>query len=141
MTAFPHGDIFTEVLLSGKAWRKAIGWRFLRFPGRWCSWVILCTGRSGSSPGRRFWRERTWPAIPAVFSKRAKPASLLALVECVGPAGSATPALTATVGPEFGLAAASGSVMIPALKAGESALIKIPSVTAGADPTGMFRLA
>jgi WD40 repeat protein len=71
---------------------------------------------------------------------KGETSSLLAVVECIGPAGSGTPALSATIEPEMGLAAASGFVSIPALKAGESALIRIPSVTAGADPTGMFRL-
>jgi hypothetical protein len=48
--------------------------------------------------------------------------------------------LTAFVEPDMGLTAASGSVAIPALKAGQTVVVRVPSVTAGADPTGMFRL-
>jgi hypothetical protein len=48
--------------------------------------------------------------------------------------------MSAIAEPDWGLAAASGSVAIPALKAGQNAVVRIPSVTAGGDPTGMFRL-
>jgi hypothetical protein len=65
---------------------------------------------------------------------------LLAEIECVGPPGTATPALSAIAEPEMGLAAASGSVAIPPLKAGQTAVIRIPSVTGGTEPTGRFRL-
>ena len=54
--------------------------------------------------------------------------------------GSSTPALTAGVEPEMGLTAASGVVTIPAMRAGETVIVRIPSVTAGDDPTSMFRL-
>ena len=66
--------------------------------------------------------------------------SLLVLLECVGPSGSGTPAMTAVAEPGMGLAAASGSVVIPPLRAGQSAVVRVPSVTAGEDPTGGFRL-
>jgi hypothetical protein len=72
--------------------------------------------------------------------EHGKTSPLLVQVDCAGPAGSSTPAYTATVEPEMGLTAASGSVNIPALKAGESFMVRIPSVTAGDDPAGRFRL-
>jgi hypothetical protein len=42
--------------------------------------------------------------------------------------------------PGIGLAAAGGAVTIPALKAGQSAIVRVASVTAGNDPNGMFPL-
>ena len=72
--------------------------------------------------------------------QKGETSSLLILLECVGPAGSGTPAMTAIAEAEMGLAAASGSVAIPALRAGQNVIVRVPSVTAGADPTGMFRL-
>src|ERR1017187_8063705 len=48
--------------------------------------------------------------------------------------------MTATAEPEMGLVAASGSVAIPPLMSGQKVVVRVPSVTAGADPTGMFRL-
>jgi hypothetical protein len=72
--------------------------------------------------------------------EKGETSSLLVILECVGPDGSSTPAMTATAEPETGLDAASGSVVIPSLKPGQNAIVRIPSVTAGSDPTGMFRL-
>jgi hypothetical protein len=72
--------------------------------------------------------------------KTGESAPLLVLVECVGPAGSGLPSLKAVAEPELGLTAASGDVTIPALSSGQTAVIRVPRVTAGADPTGMYRL-
>lgn len=140
VSAFPHGDIFTEALLSGGSVAESY---WLSLPQ--VSWQMVLLG----DPLYRPFAAKPRPSLVARayaagnssgILEKGGTSSLLVLVECVGPAGSATPALTASVEPEMGLAAASGSVMIPALKAGQSALIKVPSVTAGADPTGMFRL-
>jgi uncharacterized protein (TIGR03790 family) len=140
VTAFPHGDIFTELLLSGESVAESY---WLALPQ--VSWQMVLLG----DPLYRPFGIKARPSLVARayvagnstgILQKGETSSLLTIVECVGPAGSGTPALTATIEPDFGLAAASGTVSIPALKAGESALIKIPSVTAGADSTGMFRL-
>jgi uncharacterized protein (TIGR03790 family) len=140
VTAFPHGDIFTEVLLHGESVAEAY---WLALPQ--VSWQMVLLG----DPLYRPFGEKPKPSLVARayvaansrgILEKGQTSSLLVQIECVGPADSGTPSLSATIEPEFGLTAASGSVAIPALKAGQSALIKIPSVTAGADPTGMFRL-
>jgi hypothetical protein len=61
-------------------------------------------------------------------------------VQCVGPSGSGTLAMMAVAEAGMGLAAASGTIAIPALKAGQSVVVRVPSVTASNDPTAMFRL-
>lgn len=140
VAAFPHGDIFTEVLLSGASVAESY---WLALPQ--VSWAMVLLG----DPLYRPFESKPRPSLVARayvagnsrgILEKGETSSLVVLVECVGPAGSATPSLTATTEAEMGLAAASGSVTIPALKAGQSVLIKIPSVTAGADPAGMFRL-
>jgi len=140
VAAFPHGDIFTEALLSGGSVAESY---WLALPQ--VSWAMVLLG----DPLYRPFESKPRPSLVARayvagnssgIIEKGETSSLLVLVECVGPAGSGTPSLMATAEPEKGLVAASGSVMIPALKAGRSALIRIPSVTAGADPTGMFRL-
>ncbi len=140
VAAFPHGDIFTELLLSGDSVAESY---WLALPH--VSWAMVLLGdplyRPFASKPRPSLIARAYVAgNSSGILKKGETSSLLALVECIGPAGSGTPALTAIAEPEMGLAAATGSVAIPALKAGQSALIKIPGVTAGADSTGMFRL-
>jgi len=140
VTAFPHGDIFVEALLSGLT--VAEGY-WLALPH--VSWAMVILG----DPLYRPFALKPKPALvarayvsggPGQVLVRGETNSLLVQLECVGTPGSSTPALSATVEPEMGLAAASGAVAIPALKAGETVIIRIPSVTAGDDPTGMFRL-
>ena len=58
----------------------------------------------------------------------------------MGPPGSGTPAYTASVEAESGLKSASGMVAIPPLQAGQVTTVRVPSITAGNDATGMFRL-
>jgi uncharacterized protein (TIGR03790 family) len=140
VTAFPHGDIFTEVLLTGNTVAESY---WLALPQ--VSWAMVLLGDPlyrpfGSKPRPSLVARAYLAGNSTGVLEKGETSSLLVLVECVGPAGSGTPALTAMAEPEMGLAAASGSVAIPALKAGENALIKVPNVTAGADPTGMFRL-
>ena len=140
VAAFPHGDIFTEVLLSGESVAESY---WLSLPQ--VSWQMVLLGDPlyrpfGLKPKPSLIARAYVAGNSSGILQKGETSPLSVLVECVGPAGSGTPALTASVEPEMGLAAASGSVTIPALKAGQSALIKVPSVTAGADSTGMFRL-
>jgi uncharacterized protein (TIGR03790 family) len=140
VAAFPHGDVFVEGLLRGLTVADSY---WLSLPH--VSWAMVLLG----DPLYRPFGVKPRPALLArayvsgdsnPILERGKTASLLVQLECVGPAGSSTPALDATVEPEMGLAAASGSVNIPALKAGETVVVRVPRVTAGDDPTGMFRL-
>ncbi|HJT89012.1 MAG TPA: hypothetical protein VJ732_14180, partial [Bryobacteraceae bacterium] len=78
---------------------------------------------------------------PSHILQSGETSPLLVEVECVGPAGSSTPALTAVAEPETGLAAAAGMVNIPALHAGQMTIVRVPRVTAGNDSSGdLFRL-
>ena len=140
VTAFPHGDIFVEILLSGGSVAESY---WLALPQ--VSWAMVVLG----DPLYRPFALKPRPALVARayvsgnsnhILQKGEAGSLLVLLECVGPEGSGTPAMTAIAEPEFGLAAASGSVAIPPLKAGQNVVVRVPSVTAGADPTGMFRL-
>jgi uncharacterized protein (TIGR03790 family) len=140
VAAFPHGDVFVEGLLRGLTVADSY---WLALPH--VSWAMVLLG----DPLYRPFGVKPRPALLATayvsedsnqILERGKTSSLLVQLECVGPAGSSTPALAATVEPEMGLAAASGSVKIPALKAGETVIVRVPRVTAGDDPTGMFRL-
>ncbi len=81
-----------------------------------------------------------FPRIPATYCRRGRAVRYWFCWSAWARAGSGTPAMTAVAEPDIGLAAASGSLAIPALKAGQNAVVRVPSVTAGADPTGMFRL-
>ncbi len=140
VTAFPHGDIFTEALLSGESIAESY---WLALPQ--VSWQMVVLGDPlyrpfGSKPRPSLIGGAYVAGNSSGILQAGETSSLLVMVECIGPAGSGTPAMTAKIEPEMGLMAASGSVTIPALKAGQTALIKIPSVTAGGDFTGMFRL-
>ena len=139
--AFPHGDVFVEALLSGLT--VAEGY-WLSLPH--VSWAMVILGDPLYRP---FGTQHPRAAIVARsyvstgsngVLVRGQSSSLLVRLECVGAPGSSTPALSATVEPEMGLAAASGTVAIPAMKPGETVTVRIPSVTAGDDSTSMFRL-
>jgi len=140
VTAFPHGDIFLESLLTGATIAESY---WLALPQ--VSWNMVILG----DPLYRPFALKPKPSLvarayvstdPNHVLEKGKTSSLLVQLECVGPTGSATPAMTAVAAPEMGLAAASGTVTIPPLKAGEAAVLRVPSVTAGNDPSGMFRL-
>ena len=140
VTAFPHGDIFVEALLSGGSVAESY---WLALPH--VSWAMVVLG----DPLYRPFALKPKPALVARayvsgdsnhILQKGETSSLLILLECVGPDGSGTPAMTAIAEPEMGLVAASGSVAIPPLIAGQKVVVRVPSVTAGADPTGMFRL-
>jgi uncharacterized protein (TIGR03790 family) len=140
VTAFPHGDVFVEALLQGLTVADSY---WVSLPH--VSWAMVLVG----DPLYRPFGLKPRPALLArayaaadgnQILEHGKTRPLLVQIECIGPAGSSTPAYTAKAEPEFGLAAASGTVSIPALKAGESVVVRVPSVTAGEDASGMFRL-
>jgi uncharacterized protein (TIGR03790 family) len=140
VAAFPHGDVFVEALLQGLTVADSY-WASLPH----VSWAMVLLG----DPLYRPFGVKPRPALLArayaatdgnQILEHGKTSPLLVQIDCAGPAGSSTPAYTAKAEPEFGLAAASGTVNIPALKAGESVVVRVPSVTAGGDPSGMFRL-
>jgi uncharacterized protein (TIGR03790 family) len=140
ISAFPRGDIFVERLLSGATIAESY---WLALPH--VSWAMVILG----DPLYRPFALKPRPALVASayvsgdsnhVLERGEVSSLRVQLDCVGPAGSGTPALLAIPEPGIGLAAAGGAVTIPALKAGQSAVVRVPSVTAGNDPNGMFRL-
>ncbi len=129
VVAFPHGDVFVESLLRGLTVAESY---WLALPH--VSWQMVVLG----DPLYRPFGVKPKPALLArsyisgdsnQVLEHGKTSSLLVQLECVGPAGSSTPALSATVEPEIGLAAASGSVDIPAMKVGETVVVRAPSVT------------
>jgi uncharacterized protein (TIGR03790 family) len=140
VTAFPHGDVFVEALLQGLTVADSY---WVSLPH--VSWAMVLLG----DPLYRPFGVKARPALLArayaaadgkQILEHGKSSPLLVQIYCAGPAGSSTAAYTAKAEPEYGLAAASGMVSIPALKAGESVVVRVPSVTAGEDPSGMFRL-
>lgn len=140
VTAFPRGDIFVEALLSGGTVAESY---WLALPQ--VSWAMVVLG----DPLYRPFALKPRPSLVARayvsgdsnhILEKGETSALLILLECIGPTGSSTPAMTAIAEAETGLAAASGSVAIPPLTAGQSVVVRVPSVTAGADPSGMFRL-
>ncbi len=140
VSAFPHGDVFVNSLLMGGSIAESY---WLALP--YVSWEMVILG----DPLYRPFALKPRPSLlatayvssgPTHVMQKGETSSLLVQLECIGPAGSGVPALSTVAEPEMGLAAASGSVTIPALKAGESTIVRIPKVTAGDDPNGMFRL-
>ena len=138
--AFPHGDIFVEGLLSELSVAESY---WLALPE--VDWAMVLLG----DPLYRPFAEKPQPALlarayvadnPKHVLERGQTSALLVQIECVGPPGSATKPFIAKTEAEMGLAAASGPVTIPPLKAGESAVVRIPRVTACKDATAMFRL-
>jgi uncharacterized protein (TIGR03790 family) len=140
LEAFPHGDIFVEGLLSGLTVAESY---WLALPE--VNWAMVLLG----DPLYRPFALKPRPALlarayvadnPKHVLERGQTSALLVQIDCVGPPGSATKPFIAKTEAETGLAAASGPVTIPPLKAGESAVVRIPRVTAANDSTGMFRL-
>jgi len=140
VAAFPHGDVFTQNLIAGASVGESY---WLALPQ--ISWAMVLLG----DPMYRPFALNPRPALVARayladnekrILQKGETAALLVEIECIGPAGSSTPPMIAKTVAEMGLAAASGPVTVPALRAGESTIVRIPSVTAGSDPTGMFRL-
>lgn len=126
--AFPRGDIFVERLLVGETIAESY---WLALPHT--SWAMVILG----DPLYRPFAFKPKPSLVARayiaadanhILEKGQTRALMVQLECVGPSGSETPALVANVEPGIGLRSASGSVNIPALKAGQSALVRIPSV-------------
>ena len=140
VSAFPHGDVFVDALLMGRSIAESY---WLALPH--VSWAMVILG----DPLYRPFALKHKPALlatayissgPTHVLQKGETASLLVQLDCIGPPGSSVPVLTAIAEPEMGLAMVFGSVTIPPMKAGESTVVRIPRVTAGDDPTGMFRL-
>jgi hypothetical protein len=140
VTAFPNGEIFVESLLTGGTIAESY---WLALPH--VSWAMVVLG----DPLYRPFGMKPRPSLVARayvsedsnhILEKGETSALLIRLECVGPTGSGTPAMSAVAEPEMGLLAASGSVAIPPMIAGQTVVIRVPSVTAGSDSTGMFRL-
>jgi uncharacterized protein (TIGR03790 family) len=138
--AFPKAEVMAEQLLQGKSIAESY---WLALPH--VSWAMVLLG----DPLYRPFAARPRPTLvarayvstaPGHLLQAGRSGSLLVQLECVGPAGSQTPELTASAEPGKGLAAASGKISIPSLTAGQSAVVRIPAVTAGSQPAAMFRL-
>ena len=138
--AFPRGEIFVEALLKGATLAESY---WLALPN--VSWNMVILG----DPLYRPFAFKPKPSLLAGayisantnhILEAKETSALLIQLECVGPTGSATAALSATAEAGMGLATASGNVTVPPLRAGQSTLIRVPRVTAGNDPTGIFRL-
>jgi uncharacterized protein (TIGR03790 family) len=72
--------------------------------------------------------------------RKGDTSSMLVQLQCIGPPGSATPAMVAAAQPGAGLSGAAGEIKIPGLAAGNTAVVRAPLVTASGDAAGMFRL-
>ena len=140
IAAFPKADVFVELLLGGATVAESY---WLSLPN--ISWAMVILG----DPLYRPFGPKPQPSLVARaylaadtnhVLEKGETSALLVQLESVGPAGSATPNLSATAEAGAGLTAASGTVAIPPLRAGERTVVRVPSVTAGSDPTGMFRL-
>jgi len=140
VSAFPRAELLVERLLLGQTVAESY-WAALPH----VSWAMVLLG----DPLYRPFAANPRPALvarayvgaaanPVIESGQTSP--MLVQVQCVGPSGSSTRPMTASVEAESGLAAASGMVTIPPMKAGQVAILRVPSITASKDPTGMFRL-
>ena len=138
--AFPKAEIFVESLLLGKTIAESY---WLSLPH--VSWAMVLLGdplyRPFAAKPRPALVARAYVAANATHVlEQGQSSPMLIQLKCVGPPGSSLHAFTAAAEAGRGLAAASGTVSIPALRAGETAVVQVPSVTASSDPTGMFRL-
>jgi uncharacterized protein (TIGR03790 family) len=140
ITAFPRTEIFAQTLLSGASVAEAY---WLALPH--VSWNMVLLG----DPLYRPFGVRPRPTLTArayiasdadQILERNQTSGLLVQIECIGPPGSSTSTVSATVERGMGLTAASGTVTIPPMRAGQVTVVRVPSVTAGADPSGIFRL-
>ena len=138
--AFPRAELMVENLLAGRSVAESY---WLSLPH--VSWAMVLLG----DPLYRPFAAKPKPALIArayvgaaanQVLEKGQTSPMLVQIQCVGPAGSGTPALTASVEAERGLATASGMVIIPPLQAGQVAVLRVPSVTAANDATAMFRL-
>lgn len=140
VSAFPKAEVFVESLLAGRSVAEAY---WLSLPH--VSWAMVLLGDPlyrpfGKKPKPSLVARAYVGAASSRVVEKGKTSPILVQVQCVGPQGSGTPPLTASVEAESGLAAASGMVTLPALQAGQATVVRVPSITAPADSNGMFRL-
>lgn len=138
--AFPRAEILVESLLAGRTIAESY-WQALPH----VSWAMVLLGDPlyrpfGAKPKPSLVARAYAGAAANRVVEKGQTSPLLVQVQCVGPPGSGTPPLTASVEAESGLAAASGMVTIPALHAGQVTVVRVPSITTPAASTGMFRL-
>ena len=139
LEAFPKAEILVEALLQSRTVAESY---WLALPH--VSWAMVILGdplyRPFAKP-RPALVARAYVASNATHVlEKGQTSPLLLQVQCIGPPGSGTPALTAEAEAGMGLAAASGKVSIPALQAGQTAILRVTSTKASDDPTAMFRL-
>jgi uncharacterized protein (TIGR03790 family) len=137
--AFPKAEIFVEALLEGKSVAESY---WLSLPH--VSWAMVILGDPLYRPfakARPTLVPRAYVAANATHVlEKGQTSPLMIQIQCVGPAGSSTPSLAAVAEAGMGLAGASGAVSIPALQAGQTAVVRVPTVIASNNSTGMFRL-
>lgn len=138
--AFPKAEVLVESLLEGRTIAESY---WLSLPH--VSWAMVILGdplyRPFAAKPRPALVARAYVATNATHVlEKGQTSPMLIQVQCVGPPGSRTPAFTTAAEAGMGLAAASGSVSIPSLQTGQTAVIRVPSITAANDPTAMFRL-
>lgn len=140
LAAFPKAELMVEQLLLGRTIAESY---WLALPH--VSWAMVLLGdplyRPFARPRPALVARAYTAAAPGHVLRTGQTAPLLVRLQCIGPAGSATPPFSANLEAGKGLTRASGKVNIPALNAGQSAVVTLPPVTAGPDATGMFRLA
>jgi hypothetical protein len=137
--AFPKAEMLVENLLLGKTIAESY-WFSLPH----VSWAMVILG----DPLYRPFANPRPAVVPRAYVaensthvlERGQTSSLLVQVQCVGPQGSNSPAMTAVAETGMGLAAASGTVAIPALRAGETAVLRVPNVKASDVLNATFRL-
>jgi len=137
--AFPKAEVLVESLLTGRTIAESY---WLALPH--VSWAMVILGdplyRPFAQPRPSLVARAYVAANAAHVLEKAQTSPLLVQVQCVGPPGSGTPVFTAEAEAGMGLAAASGEVPIPALQAGQTVIVRVPSITASNDPTATFRL-
>lgn len=140
LSAFPKAEIFVEGLLMG---RSVVESYWLSLPH--VSWAMVILGDPLYQP----FASKPRPALVArayVTGNEShvpelnQTSSMLVQLQCIGPPGSGTPALNAAVEAGLGIATASGTVPIPALHAGQTAVVRIPAVRVKEYATGLFRV-
>lgn len=140
VSAFPKAEILVENLLGGKTVAESY---WLALPH--VSWAMVLLGDPlyrpfGQKPKPSLVARAYVGAASSPVVEKGQTSPILVQLQCVGPQGSGTPTLTASVEAGTGLAAAAGMVTIPALRAGQITVVRVPSITAPATSTGMFRL-
>jgi uncharacterized protein (TIGR03790 family) len=139
VAAFPKAEVLVESLLVGKTIAESY-WFSLPH----VSWAMVILGdplyRPFAKPRPALVARAYVASNPTHVLEKGQTSPMLIQVQCVGPQGSGTPAFSAVAEAGMGLAAASGTVSIPALQAGQTAVLRVPVLKASDDPTATFRL-